>query len=494
MNNTQNKIQTPNWVKHAIFYQIFPDRFQRSQISKTNFKNLNFEPWDSPPNFHGYKGGDLWGIIERMDYLVELGINAIYLNPVFQSASVHRYHTYDYYNVDPILGGNEALKSLINEAHKRDIKIILDGVFNHASRGFFAFHDILENKEKSPWINWFIIKRFPLIPYQWDKESPVDPNYQCWWNLPALPEFNHDNPDVREYLMKVGEYWIKLGIDGWRLDVPGCIKAQRFWQEFRERIKKINPEAYIVGEIWENAQAWLDGTQFDGVMNYLFTGAIYSLLGNDFINEQLLHNHFKPYKTMNAHQYADRIQWILSLYPWEIQLTQLNLLDSHDTARFLTIMQNNKHILKLAWFLLMTYPGAPCIYYGDEIGMDGGADPECRKSFYQENLWDLDLLNTLKTLISIRKQNNALKIGSYKVIDNKDKAHVFARILGDEILICGINVSNTIIELSFKFDVNTTKLTVPNKVFEINNGSSLVLTNNNGTLKIPSMSAVIFKL
>jgi glycosidase len=226
----------PDWVKDAVFYQIFPDRFSKSDVV---IKPSNLEPWDSPPSSHGYKGGDLNGVVNRLDYLADLGITAIYLNPIFQSASNHRYHTHDYFQVDPLLGGNQAFRTLIKEAHRRDIRIVLDGVFNHASRGFYRFNDLLENGEKSPWSDWFIIKKWPLNAY--DPNSP--PNYECWWDLPALPKLNTDNPEVREYIMEVAEYWLReYDIDGWRLDVPTEIRTPGFWEEFRYRVKKVKPD------------------------------------------------------------------------------------------------------------------------------------------------------------------------------------------------------------------------------------------------------------
>lgn len=243
-------ITTPDWVKDAVFYQIFPDRFARSKaVAKPTF----LEPWDAPPTVHGFKGGDLIGVLEHLDYLQDLGVNAIYFNPIFQSTANHRYHTYDYFRVDPILGGNEAFQRLLDEAHRRGIRIVLDGVFNHASRGFFQFNHLLENGPASPYKDWFIVHSWPLHAY--DHQRP--PNYAAWWNLHALPKLNTANPAVREFLWDVARYWIEQGIDGWRLDVPNEINDDEFWREFRRRVKEANPEAYIVGEIWGDATRWL---------------------------------------------------------------------------------------------------------------------------------------------------------------------------------------------------------------------------------------------
>ena len=213
-------IQTPDWVKHAIFYQIFPDRFARSPRTEQR-RGLQFKPWGSPPEEQGYQGGDLRGIVDKLDYLQALGINALYLNPIFSSAANHRYHTFDYFTVDPLLGGNDALRELLDEAHARDMRVVLDGVFNHASRGFWPFHHILENGGNSPYIDWFTINGWPLRPYIHDAGNPH--NYEGWWDMAALPKLNTNNPGVRDYLMEVARYWIDFGIDGWRLDVPAEI-------------------------------------------------------------------------------------------------------------------------------------------------------------------------------------------------------------------------------------------------------------------------------
>ena len=200
-------------------------------------KPAHLDEWGAPPTYHGYQGGDLIGVVEHLDYLQDLGINAIYFTPVFQSASNHRYHTHDYEKVDPMLGGNAALRRLVDEAHARNIRVVLDGVFNHASRGFFQFHDIMENGPNSAYLDWFHVKGFPLNAYDTERK----PNYGAWWGLPALPKFNTGCPEVREFLWGIGRKWIEFGIDGWRLDVPNEINDDSFWREFRRRVKAGNP-------------------------------------------------------------------------------------------------------------------------------------------------------------------------------------------------------------------------------------------------------------
>jgi cyclomaltodextrinase len=453
------QIQTPDWVKHAVFYQIFPDRFARSkQPRKRLLRSARWEDWDVMPTLQGYKGGDLWGIIEQLDYIQDLGINAIYFTPIFQSASNHRYHTHDYYQVDPLLGGNPAFKELLDAAHQRNIKVVLDGVFNHASRGFFFFHDILENGPHSPWVDWFKIHDWPVSPY--NGEYPA--NYEGWADNRALPVFNHDNPEVREYIMEVAEYWIKFGIDGWRLDVPFEIKTPGFWQEFRQRVKAINPDAYIVGEVWVDAREWLDGTQFDGVMNYLFTGPTIAFTAGDrVVLEQVQGPSYHPYPPLFAAEYGEKMQKLLELYPWEIQLTQLNLLASHDTARLLTIAGGDKASVELATLLLLTFPGASSIYYGDEVGLPGGLDPDSRRGFPLESGWDREILETHRQLIALRHAYPCLRTGEYRVLYAHGELYIFARTLGTEELIVAVNAGTS----SVKGNIDTASLqTQPNKV------------------------------
>lgn len=431
------QIQTPDWVKHAVFYQIFPDRFAISQQPRKRLlKSASWEAWDDMPTLQGYKGGDLWGVLEQLDYLQNLGINAIYFTPIFQSASNHRYHTHDYYQVDPMLGGNEAFRELLEACHQRNIKVVLDGVFNHSSRGFFFFHDVLENGPHSPWVDWFKIEGWPLSAY--NGEFPA--NYVGWAGNRALPVFNHDNPEVREYIMEIAEYWIKEGIDGWRLDVPFEIKTPGFWQEFRDRVKAINPEAYIVGEVWEDSREWLDGTQFDGVMNYLFTAPTIAFTAGDRVDmEQVQDRSYHPYPPLFAAEYAEKIQELLELYPWEIQLTQLNLLASHDTARLISIAGGDRDSCELATLLLLTFPGAPSIYYGDEVGLPGRLDPDSRRGFPLEAHWEHDVLDYHRKLIALRHAYPALRTGSYQVLFAQAAVYVFARTLEAEEVIIAVN-------------------------------------------------------
>lgn len=433
------EVVTPDWVKHAVFYQIFPDRFARSaRVEKPN----NLEAWDSDPTPFGYKGGDLLGVAERLDYLEDLGITALYFNPVFQSAANHRYHTHDYYRVDPLLGGDAAFDELLGECHRRGIRVVLDGVFNHASRGFFQFNDVLENGAASPWLDWFNFREHPANAY----EHAKPPGYEAWVGLHALPKLNTDNPQVREYLMRVGEYWIAKGIDGWRLDVPFEIHSPGFWQEFRERVKAINPEAYLVGEIWGDSRQWLQGDQFDGTMNYLFTeAAIAFSAGRRVVKATVVGRSYKPWPGIDAAKYRAKIDRVLGLYPWPIQLTQLNLLDSHDTSRFITIAGGDTASVRLGTLLLMTFPGAPSIYYGDEIGLSGALpDHWARKSFPWDHpeRWDAELLAYHKAAIRLRMSHRALRDGRYRSLVGVDQLYCFERSDETSSLIVAVNAGD----------------------------------------------------
>ncbi|MBI3538399.1 MAG: glycoside hydrolase family 13 protein [Chloroflexi bacterium] len=427
---------TPTWLADAIFYQIFPDRFAMSARIDTP---RHLEQWDAPPTQNGFKGGDLFGAIERLDYLQALGVNAIYLNPIFQSAANHRYHTHDYFQVDPLLGGNAAFAELREACHARGMRVILDGVFNHASRGFFQFNHVLENGAASPYVDWFHFKDFPIDAYSKDA-----PNYEAWWNLAPLPKFNHANPRVREFLFRVAEHWMREGADGWRLDVPAEIDDDEFWREFRRRVKKINPEAYIVGEIWHRADRWLKGDMFDAVMHYPFTRACISFFTDaDEPTRELTRGHsYGDIAPMDAPAFARALEETLAWYPPEINFAQMNLLDSHDTARFLTLARGDASALTLAWLLMFTFIGAPTIYYGDEIGMLGARDPDNRRGMeWDEKKWNVGLKDQVIKYCVLRKKYSALRRGEFKTLSAQGKVFAFARHLQNETIIVALNAS-----------------------------------------------------
>jgi len=446
-------IETPTWVKDAIFYQIFPDRFAKSDRVP---KPANLESWDSPPTRYGFKGGDLLGVAEHLDHLEDLGVNAIYFNPIFQSASNHRYHTHDYYQVDPILGGNAAFGEMLDAAHARGIRVVLDGVFNHASRGLYEFQQTLENGIDSPYLDWFTFdlerlrdeKQLEAYPgetrdegFRRRKETLKELGYQAWYQMPALPKLNTDTEAVRQFIFDVARHWIDFGIDGWRLDVPQEIDDDAFWREFRRVVKGANPEAYIVGEIWHDAHRWLHGDQFDAVMNYIFNRACLGFFGGESLDVSQRPGGYQL-KRMRATEFADDVDDMLDLYNWQVTLAQFNLLSSHDMPRFLTLVREEKRALKLATLFQMTFPGAPCIYYGDEVGMKGGSDPDSRRAFrWDERDWDEDIRTFFGRAIALRHRHPVLRRGKYVrlLADDRQNVYAFARRGKRETLVVVLN-------------------------------------------------------
>ncbi len=400
----------PYWVQDAIFYQIFPDRFANGDPSNDP---VNLAKWGTPPTLHNFMGGDLRGIIQKLDYLLELGINAIYLNPIFLSPSNHRYNTSDYFKIDPKLGNRKDFDALLHAAHNNGIRIVLDGVFNHCSRGFFAFNDLLENGKHSPYKDWFHVRAFPLNAYTPGEAE----NYAAWWNFKSLPKFNTENPAVRDYLYSVARYWIEAGADGWRLDVPNEIDSDAFWAGFRQIVKDANPDAYLLGEIWDTNPRWLDDNHFDGVMHYPFRSVLLETLNGQ----------------INATQLGDKLESFFRLYPQENVRAMYLPLGTHDTKRLYHKLGGNLAKIKLAFLLQFAYPGAPAIYYGDEVGLDGTKDPDSRRAFpWEKNAWQGDLRPWVQELIALRKKMPAMRRGEYRRLLADETSYAFARQLGAE--------------------------------------------------------------
>jgi cyclomaltodextrinase len=418
----------PDWIADAIFYQIFPDRFANGDAQNDP---VNVQSWGSKPTTHGFQGGDLKGIIEHFSYLLDLGINAIYLNPIFRSTSNHRYNTTDYFMIDPKLGDMEDFQSLIRLAHSSNVKIILDGVFNHCGRGFFAFQDILENQEYSAYTDWYHIHHFPVKAYGTGKAQ----DYDAWWGFSSLPKFNTDNPKVRSYLLSVARYWIEQGADGWRLDVPNEIDDDSFWAEFRREVKAINREAYLLGEIWDINPRWVGDEHFDGLMNYPLRDALIDF----FIKGSL-----------SATEFGSGLERLYRSYKQENNLAHLLPLGTHDTERVLTVSGGDKKQVKLITLTQFFFPGAPNIYYGDEIGMEGGKDPDCRRAFpWDKGNWDLEHHSYIKKLIRIRQRNPQLRKGTFERCseDNKRNSFVFSRSLAEQKAYLIVNASRKEIDL-----------------------------------------------
>jgi len=478
---------TPSWVRDAVFYQIFPDRFAKSERV---VKPGPLEAWDAPPTFHGYKGGDLLGIVEHLDYLADLGITALYLTPVFASASNHRYHTYDYYQVDPLLGGDAALRELLDAAHARDMRVVLDGVFNHSGRGFWPFHHVVENGIGSPYLDWFYVDKPRLAAGGWLRPYPTDSEreamdaaasthahrqgevsqrylgYRAWWDLPALPKLNTDNPNMREHLMGAAEHWLRFGIDGWRLDVAEEIDAG-FWREFRQRCRAVNPDAYIVAEIWREKPEWLAGDTFDALMNYPLTEAILSFVAAPVLDMEVVatqHEYRQFVHPIDGGAFAEVLTHLLTAaYRPEATAVQLNLLGSHDTARFVTVAGRDKASLRLATLVQMTVPGAPCIYYGDEVGVEGRHDPDCRRAFpWREEEWDADLRAYIRAAVQLRHDNSALRHGLFRAVAADDNAMAYSLTLDAQpSVVVALNAGTGAATLSFALPGTATTQLAP---------------------------------
>lgn len=375
----------PDWVKNTVWYQIFPERFANGDSSLDPQGTL---PWGSEnPTVNNFFGGDFAGILQHLDYLADLGINGIYFTPVFKAYSNHKYDTIDYMEIDPQFGDKETLKLLIAECHNRGIKVMLDAVFNHSGYYFAPFQDVLEKGEQSDYKDWFHPHSFPLT-------GGERPNYDAFGFVESMPKLNTANPDVKDYLLTVGKYWIEeFNIDGWRLDVANEIDHQ-FWREFRQEVRSIKSDLYILGEIWHDSMAWLRGDQFDGVMNYPFTTNIKNLLAKQSITGQ---------------EFIENMSKVYHNYPKNVFEVTFNLVGSHDTPRILTECADDEQRTKLIYTMLLTFMGTPCLYYGDEIGMSGGADPGCRECMiWNEEDQNLDMKQHIQKLINLRTNERLL--------------------------------------------------------------------------------------
>lgn len=461
-----------DWVKSTVFYQIFPDRFAKSQRAPA----INhLEPWDAPPTLHGFKGGDLYGIIENLDYIQDMGFNGIYLNPVFSSTANHRYHTYDYFEIDPILGGKPAFREFMAECRRRKLRVVLDGVFNHASRGFFQFNHTLENGQASPYKDWFYfnqewldsgrpVSAYCAEPHRFSRpatESSLDLyGYRAWWDIPALPKFNTQLRQVREFLWRVAEYWMEQGIDGWRLDVANEIDDDTFWREFRLRVKGINPSGYIVGEIWDDARRWLNGDQFDGVTNYPLGQLLLGFCLKESLNfREMNRSGLKSTRIVSGTECQDGLIELFRKYPEHAVFHQLNFVTSHDTPRLLTLGSGDVDGIRMVLTGMMTLPGAPCVYYGEEVGMAGGHDPDCRRGFeWDPNLWNQVLKHHCKQLIALRHRERSLQEGAFQSLYADQNVLIYRRFCEGSEVIVGLNTSRDSVSINLDLPMDKTVL------------------------------------
>lgn len=388
--NSNDRMEVVDWMRSAVFYQIFIDRFRQGDLKKPqDYINMK---WGDIPTPKSFAGGDLKGITEKLDYIRGLGVNALYLTPVFSSISNHKYDISDYMEVDPQFGTKEDLFRLVDTAHEKGIRVVLDAVFNHCSMNMRQFQDVLKKGKKSRYYDWFLIEG--------DYPDPEKMNYECFAACNYMPKLNTANPEVQEFLIDIALYWIReAGIDGWRLDVSDEV-SHDFWRRFRKAVKAENPNCVIIGENWHDAYPYLMGDQYDSIMNYSFTKACLDYFAKG---------------VFSAKEMADKLNGNLMRNYEQVNFMMLNLLDSHDTHRFFTEVKKDKKKLLAALALEMIFPGAPCIYYGTEICMEGGYDPDSRRCFsWEEKDWDMEVMNEIKRLTALRK-NHVLQYGSVSV-------------------------------------------------------------------------------
>ena len=382
---------TPDWVNDTVWYQIFPDRFCNGTPEKNGEDIL---PWRTGPVTNQERfGGNLAGIRKRLSYLKELGINGIYLNPIMEAESNHKYDTRDYTKIDPYFGDNEEFALLVKEAHELGIRIMVDAVFNHCGRRFAQWLDVEEKGEKSEFADWFMIHDWNALKKQGDTR---DGRFYSFAFNEYMPKLNTNNEEVIRYFSDICESWIRdFDIDGIRFDVGNEV-SHRFLKRVRERVKSLKPDIYLLGEIWHDASQWLMGDEYDSVMNYPLMSGIH-----DFFLD----------KESTKEDFEYMVNRCYTMYMQQCNNVLFNLLDSHDTERLMNRLKNlNVFYQQLA--VLFTMPGSPCIYYGTEIAMEGGHDPDCRRCMPWDEMDSEEnrkCLEEMKKLISLRKSEKTFK-------------------------------------------------------------------------------------
>lgn len=403
------------WTEHAVFYQIFVDRFYRGDREKDD--GYITQEWGEISDRHSYAGGDLKGIAQKLDYLVALGFNALYLTPIFLADSNHKYNIRDYRQVDPQFGSVEDARALLEGAHARGMRVIIDAVFNHCDSEHRFFTDVLEKGKNSRYYDWFLI----------DGEFPdrAKGNYAHFANCVYMPKWNTSNPEVRKYLIGIALDYMEMGFDGLRLDVADEV-SHEMWRELRRAVKKDYPQALILGEVWHENTQWLRGDQMDGIMNYKFQKILVDLFG------------MYP---ITAEQAADRMNALLLMNTEQANAMALNFLDNHDTPRFFRFTGGNKQKLLNAMCALVMFPGIPCVFYGTELPLDGAGDPDCRRTFdWLFRGQEREYIERFKAILALKKQR-ALTGGFAEKIGVQDRMLVIVRQREGERLTAYFNTS-----------------------------------------------------
>ena len=421
----EEMFEVPEWAANKVVYQVFPARFAASQpVDRSQWYKA---PITSADNLHG----DLRGIIEHLDYIRELGIDVLYMTPIFKSNSCHKYDTIDYYCIDPSFGTTQELRELVQKAHERGMKVVMDAVFNHTGREFFAFADILEKGEKSKYRDWYFIDDFPLR-----NEPGQLPNFKCFAYYGGMPKLNLKNPDVEKFVTDVACYWVEeCDIDGWRMDVGDEI-SHFFWKRFRRAVKAVKKDALIVGEIWHYAGDFLEGDEWDTVMNYPFYLNLIDLIA---------------YEKISVSRFVQNLGYLEGRLNKKCYPLMWNLIDSHDTARFLHLCNNDKKKQHLAAAFQLLLPGMPMVYYGDEAAMPGANDPDCRRGMYwDEEYRDEEMYEWYRKLMQIRKAHACIVEGELieTITSDDEETIVMLRKNGEETIALIFNCSSNVKEFN----------------------------------------------
>lgn len=426
--NPGDVVEYPEWSKGAVYYQIFPERFCNGDTSNDP---KDTKEWGEPPTRENYMGGDLEGVRIKIPYLKELGIEVIYFNPIFKADFNHKYATTDYYSIDPCFGSNEEFGNLVKELHENGIKVVLDGVFNHTGIHFMQFEDVCKNGSASQYYDWF-------LPCKEKEITVTHKDYECVGAYKYMPKLNSSNPEVRKFIVDVMDFWIRqYGIDGWRLDVADEVDST-VWQEARAVLKERYPDIILIGETWGYGGMLTSAKRLDSVMNYMFRDALRDYFG---------------YEKLSASGFNHRINRMLGLYKTETHNVLYNLIDSHDTERFLFYCNSDVARMKLAVAFQLLFVGSPALYYGDEVGITGDNDPDCRKCMeWQEEKQNKELLNWYKTFIRLRKEHEAIRKGSYRsvLISDENDFLAFERTLNNERIIVMINKGDSVFMIDAK--------------------------------------------
>lgn len=418
-NHRADLVTPPFWAKDAVIYNIFPDSFA---TGKGYLSGRPVKKEFGGETVRGKFGGTIKGIGENAPYLKELGFTAIYINPVFAAGEYHKYDLLDYYHIDPCFGTNGEFKEMVRIYHENGMKVIVDGVFNHCGWKFFAFDDVVKNGEKSCYKDWFYRLEFPVVRPENGEDYP---GYECFGYERMMPKLNTQNPEVIDYFCGVCQYWLKeFGIDGWRLDVASEIN-DAFWESFRQAAKEVNPDAILIGEVWETARHWLDGKKFDSTMNYDFRKHCRRFFGEGSID---------------AFDFDGRVTHMRMRYRTQTVHAQLNLLDSHDVSRFLSLCGNDLKRYKLAVLFQMTFPGIPSVFYGDEMGISGILEEEYRAPMKWEG-GNGELLTFYKKAIGLRRDLEALRQGRYRTVqaEQGSRLYIYARETDSDTIVIALN-------------------------------------------------------